>query len=58
MHLKNDEWIAKIQELEAEIKVFQATPARTGEVKLALRSLTLARLWLQEDKANIMQNPN
>jgi len=37
MHLKNDEWIAKIQELEAEIKTFQATPDRTGEVKLALR---------------------
>ncbi len=50
MRTKNDEWIKKIQELEAEIKIFQESGAGTPEVGVAMRSLAEARFWLQEDK--------
>jgi hypothetical protein len=50
MEIKNDEWIAKIQDLEKEISVFQESGAGTEEAGNGLRSLTMARLWLEEDK--------
>jgi len=57
MMIKNDEWIEKIQELEAEIKAFQGTSVATPEVSAAMRSLAESRFWLQEDKANIVPVP-
>jgi hypothetical protein len=56
MQNKNDEWIERIQALEADMGayqgvVYQGTPVGTLETGNALKALTESRFWLQEDKA-------
>lgn len=57
MQIKTDEWIAKIRDLEKEIGIFQASGAGTEEAGNGLRSLTNARLWLEEDKRKNLPSP-